>query len=284
MPELPEVQTIVNDMNVAGLCGATIVEARVYWPRTIATGTVGEFCRRIRGHTIDAIGRRAKYLVMMLSDGMFWLVHLRMSGRFAILSPGERIGPHARALLRLNDRRRLIFYDTRKFGRFYLTDRPDTLLDRLGPEPLSPRFSARVFADRLGPRKGRIKPLLLDQRFIAGLGNIYVDEALWTAGIHPLRTVDTLRWQEIRALHRAIRKVLRRGIRNAGTALGSGQTNFRSIGNRQATNATQLKVFRRTGRPCPRCGRAIERLVVSQRSTHVCGNCQQVATNVMDEH
>lgn len=284
MPELPEVQTIVNDMTTAGLCGATIVEARVYWPRTIADGAVREFCRRIEGAAIVTIERRAKYLVMMLSNGMVWLVHLRMTGRFGILSPGERIGPHARALMRLDDRRRLIYYDTRKFGRFYLTDRPDTLLDRLGPEPLSPRFSARALANRLSDRKGRIKPLLLDQRFIAGLGNIYVDEALWTAGIHPLRTVDTLHWDEIRALHRAIRSVLRRGIRNAGTALGSGQANFKSIGNRQGTNATRLKVFRRTGLPCPRCGRAIERLIVSQRSTHVCGNCQQVSKNEMDEH
>ncbi len=275
MPELPEVQTIVDDMHAIGLCGATIVDAQVFWRRTIATGSVDAFRHRIRGRVIEGIERRAKYIVMALSGALFWLIHLRMTGRFQIESPGNRPGRHARAILKLNDRRRLVFYDTRKFGRFYLVTSRESILGGLGPEPLASNFSAKALADRISRRKGRIKPLLLNQKFLAGLGNIYVDEALWTAKIHPMRPAETLRLSEIRSLHRAIRQVLRQGIRNAGTTLGYGQSNFSSIRRSRGGNADQLNVFRRTGQPCPRCGQAIVRLIVSQRSTHLCIRCQQ---------
>jgi formamidopyrimidine-DNA glycosylase len=276
MPELPEVQTIVDDMHAVGLCGATIVDAHVLWGRTIASGSVNDFRHRLQGRIIQNIDRRAKYIVITLSDALFWLVHLRMTGRFQIGPSDNPPGCHARVVLTLKDRRQLVFYDTRKFGRFYLTTSPESVLGELGPEPLAPNFSAKVLADRIGRRKGRIKPLLLNQKFLAGLGNIYVDEALWTARIHPLRTANTLKFSEIKGLHRAIRQVLRQGIRNAGTTLGAGQSNFSSIRRNRGGNADQLNVFRRTGLPCPRCGQAIERLIVCQRSTHLCSRCQQV--------
>lgn len=275
MPELPEVQTIVDDMQALGLCGVTIVDAHVLWDRTIATGSVDDFRHRIQGRIIENIDRRAKYIVITLSDSLFCLVHLRMTGRFQIEPSDNSPGRHARVILTLKDRRQLVFYDTRKFGRFFLTISPESVLGELGPEPLAPSFSARALADRIGRRKGRIKPLLLNQRFLAGLGNIYVDEALWTARIHPMRTADTLKSSEIRGLHRAIRQVLRQGIRNAGTSLGTGRSNFSSIRRNRGGNADQLNVFRRTGQPCPRCGQAIERLIVCQRSTHLCVRCQQ---------
>jgi formamidopyrimidine-DNA glycosylase len=274
MPELPEVQTIVDDMHAVGLCGATIVHAHVLWDRTIATGSVDDFRHHIQGRIIQDISRRAKYIVMSLSDALFWLVHLRMTGRFQIEPSDNPPGCHARVVLTLKDRRQLVFYDTRKFGRFYLTASPETVLGELGPEPLAPNFSAKVLADRIGRRRGRIKPLLLNQKVLAGLGNIYVDEALWTAKIHPMRMANTLKFSEIKSLHRAIRQVLRQGIRNAGTTLGAGQSNFSSIRRNRGGNADQLNVFRRTGQPCPRCGQAIERLIVCQRSTHLCGRCQ----------
>jgi formamidopyrimidine-DNA glycosylase len=274
MPELPEVQTIVDDMQAAGLCGATIVDAKVFWARTIASGSAAAFRRRIQGRVIQKIDRRAKYIVVTLSGQLYCLIHLRMTGRFQIETFDHPPQRHARVVLTLKDRRRLVFYDTRKFGRFRLTPSPESVLDPLGPEPLARNFSSKVLADRIGRRKGRIKPLLLNQKFIAGLGNIYVDEALWRAKIHPMRTADTLNGAEIRSLHRAIRHVLRQGIRNAGTALGGGENNYRSILRNRGENAGQLKVFRRTGQPCPRCGRAIERLMVGQRSTHLCRRCQ----------
>jgi formamidopyrimidine-DNA glycosylase len=275
MPELPEVQTIVDDMHAAGLCGATIVDARVLWGRTIASGTAGDFRHCIQGRVIQDIDRRAKYIIIILSGELFCLIHLRMTGQFKIETFDNPLERHARVVLTLDDRRRLVFYDTRKFGRFYLTPTPESVLNGLGPEPLAPNFSAKVLADRIGRRKGRIKPLLLNQKFLAGLGNIYVDEALWTAKIHPLRTADTLQLSEVRGLHRAIRHVLRQGIRNAGTALGSGRNNFSSMLRNRGGNSGQLNVFRRTGQPCPRCGQAIERLIVSQRSTHLCLRCQR---------
>jgi formamidopyrimidine-DNA glycosylase len=275
MPELPEVQTIVDDMHAVGLCGATIVDAQVLWNRTIASGSVEVFRHRIRDRVIKDIDRRAKYIVITLSDALFWLIHLRMTGRFQIEPSGNQPSQHARAVMSLKDRRQLVFYDTRKFGRFYLTTSPESILGGLGPEPLAPKFSAKVLADRIGRRKGRIKPLLLNQKFLAGMGNIYVDEALWTSKIHPLRSADTLKASEIRSLHRAIRRVLRQGIHNAGTTLGNGLSNFSPIRRSRGENATQLNVFRRTGQPCPRCGQSIARLIVSQRSTHLCPRCQQ---------
>jgi formamidopyrimidine-DNA glycosylase len=275
MPELPEVQTIVNDMHSARLCGLRIVAARVFWPRTIATGSADAFRRRIQGRTIEHIDRRAKYIVFALSGGFFWLVHLRMTGRFQIESSGEGNYQHVRAVIDLNDRRSLLFYDTRKFGRFYLTCTPDSILGSLGPEPLAPDFSAKMLADRIDRRRGLLKPLLLNQQFISGLGNIYVDEALWAARIHPTRTADTLSAHEVKSLHRAIRHVLRQGVRNAGTTLGSGLNNYTSISRSRGSNAAHLKVFRRTGMPCPRCGDTIVRIIVAQRSTHLCAQCQR---------
>jgi formamidopyrimidine-DNA glycosylase len=276
MPELPEVQTIVDDMHAAGLCGATIVDARVFWDRTISSGTVDAFRHDIRGRTIQDVGRRAKFIVITLSGELFCLVHLRMTGRFQFETSTSAPQRHARVALTFQDRRQLVFYDTRKFGRFYLTPSPESVLCGLGPEPLAPDFSAKVLADRIGGRKGRIKPLLLNQKFVAGMGNIYVDEALWTAKIHPIRIANTLNLKEIISLHRAIRHVLRQGIRNAGTALGRGQNNFSSILRNRGGNADHLNVFRRTGQPCPRCGHAIERLIVCQRSTHLCSQCQRI--------
>jgi formamidopyrimidine-DNA glycosylase len=265
-------------MHAVGLSGATIVDAHVLWDRTIATGSGDDFRHRIQGRIIQNIDRRAKYIVITLSGALCWLVHLRMTGRFQIEPPDNPPERHARVVLTLKDRRQLVFYDTRKFGRFYLTASPESVLGELGPEPLAPNFSAKTLAARIGRRKGRIKPLLLNQKFLAGLGNIYVDEALWTAKIHPMRTANTLNLSEIRDLHRAIRQVLRQGIRNAGTTLGTGRSNFSSIGRNRGENADRLNVFRRTGQPCPRCGQAIERLIVCQRSTHLCVRCQRAGS------
>jgi formamidopyrimidine-DNA glycosylase len=149
------------------------------------------------------------------------------------------------------------------------------VLGRLGPEPLSRSFTAGVLRERLAPRRRAIKPLLLDQSFLAGLGNIYVDEALWEARIHPLRPASSLDVREARALHRAIRRVLRRGLHYRGTSLGDGEPNYSSM-SRRGGFQRHLKVFRRTGRPCPRCAGILERRIVAQRSTHFCAGCQRL--------
>lgn len=274
MPELPEVQTIVDGLNVAGVPGCRIDAAVVRWPKTIAIGSPGAFSSRLKGRAITGIHRRAKYIVFELSGGLWLLLHLRMTGRLVLAAPDEGEGPHLRVLLILDDGRCLAYHDTRKFGRFFLTAEPALVLGRLGPEPLASSFSAKVLAQRLGRRQSRIKPLLLDQGFLSGLGNIYTDEALWLARIHPLRAAHTLNRNEVRSLHRAIRSVLRQGIRNSGTSLGSGKSNFISPGNDHGRNRSNLKVFQRTGQACRRCGCSIERIIVGQRSTHICPRCQ----------
>ncbi|MFO7687169.1 MAG: bifunctional DNA-formamidopyrimidine glycosylase/DNA-(apurinic or apyrimidinic site) lyase, partial [Desulfobacterales bacterium] len=218
--------------------------------------------------------RRGKFLVFGLAGGRSMLLHLRMSGRLHHVPAAAPRSAHEHVVIGFEDGSELRFHDTRKFGRIYLLDQTEKILGRLGPEPLEPAFTAKRLAGLLASRRRLLKPLLLDQRFLAGLGNIYVDEALWEARIHPQRRSDTLSAAEAKKLHAAIRLVLRRGIRNLGTSLGTGKANFYSVSRRRGRNVDELKVFRRTGEPCPRCGSEIRRIVVGQRSTHLCLYCQ----------
>ena len=274
MPELPEVETVVSDLQAAGIIGRRVLEARVRWQRTIATPSAQAFVRRIRHQRIDAISRRAKYIVIGLSGGDTVLIHLRMTGRLTLTSGKVPRDPHEHVVLRLDDDSVLRYHDTRKFGRWYLLADASHKLDALGPEPLEASFTGRRFAERLAGRFGALKPLLLNQAFLAGLGNIYVDEALWDAKLHPEQSAGHLKPAQVQALYRGIRKVLRRGIRNLGTSLGDGDTNFYSVGGRRGRAQDQLRVFRRTGDPCPRCRTPIKRIIVGQRSTHLCPRCQ----------
>jgi formamidopyrimidine-DNA glycosylase len=276
MPELPEVQTIVNDLNAANIVGKTIIGAKVYWSRTIAVPSASAFCRRIKGKKILAIRRRGKFVVFDFNKKDHLLLHLRMSGRLHLVPCDLPRKKHEHVILSLTDGRQLRFHDTRKFGRFYLTSDAGKILDRLGPEPLATGFTQKNFAQRLSPRKRLLKPLLLDQTFIAGLGNIYVDEALWESKIHPCRIAASLTRSEIRALHRAIPRVLKRGLKNLGTSLGTGKTNFYSIAKHQGRNRDELMVFRRTDQSCVRCQTTIRRIIVGQRSTHICPVCQKI--------
>jgi formamidopyrimidine-DNA glycosylase len=276
MPELPEVQTIVDELNAAGILKSRITGATVFWSRTIAIPSTKSFCRRIKGNKISAIWRRGKFLVFDFVNGECLLIHLRMSGRIHLVSGVPRRQKHEHVIIKFDDGRQLRFHDTRKFGRMYLVKEPQKIIGKLGPEPLTNAFKAKSFSEKLKLRRRQLKPLLLDQTFIAGLGNIYVDEALWEAGIHPSRIASTLADSEIKALHRAIPRVLKRGLKNLGTSLGTGKANFYSVAGRKGRNRDELKVFRRTGLTCPRCKATIERIVVGQRSTHICSKCQKI--------
>ena len=273
MPELPEVQTIVDDLIASDLIGQTITRVHIRWPGSIADMSPGLFRRKLTGRRIEGINRRAKFIVWYLEKDQIMLTHLRMTGRFHLALSHTPYGKHDHLAFTLNDKRQLRYQDTRKFGRFYLTG-CRAILDRLGPEPLSRQFTARRLGQALASRRRQLKPLLLDQHFITGLGNIYVDEALWYAGLHPTRLASELDIVEIHRLHRAIRKVLRKGLRNMGTTLGTGETTFYSVAGNRGRNKDQLKVFRRTGDACPRCRATIVRLLVAQRSTHICPVCQ----------
>lgn len=274
MPELPEVQTVVDDLVRAGLVGRTITGSRVGWPRSLAGTPPDVFDRRVRGRRLTSLSRRAKWIRCDLDGGPALLVHLRMTGRLLLAAAGAPVGRHEHVRLLLDDGRELRLHDPRKFGRVQWVADPAAALDRLGPEPLDRRFTARLLAARLSRRRRALKPLLLEQTFLAGLGNIYVDEALWAARLHPLRRADGLEAGEVRALHRAIRGVLRRALADGGTTLGRGQTTFHATTRGAGTHRRALKVFRRTGHGCPRCATPIERLVVGQRATHVCPRCQ----------
>jgi len=276
MPELPEVQTVVNDLIDAGLTGVRIQSAHVSWTRSIAEMKPSTFARRLKGARIQSIWRRAKYIVFDLDQkNAALLIHLRMSGRLRITSKDETRYKHEHVCITFEDGRELRLHDTRKFARIHLCKNAEEVIGALGPEPLDPAFTLQTFSPMVRNRARMLKPLLLDQKFIAGLGNIYVDEALWEAGLHPCRKANTLSQIECKKLYAAIPRVLKRGLRNLGTTLGTGKANFFSVAGRRGDNSSQLRVFRRTGLPCPRCQKPVERIIVGQRSTHICPACQK---------
>lgn len=274
MPELPEVETIVRELREASLVGLKIEKAIVFWDRSIANLLSSQFCHKIVSQTIRDIQRRGKFLVFFLTNDTL-LVHLRMTGKFLIEEKEFEPHFHERVRLYLSDGRILRYEDQRKFGKWYLTSHPEEILDRLGLEPLSQNFTLAALEKSLAGHKTRIKPFLLDQRFIAGLGNIYVDEALFLAGIHPLRLVQSLKKQEIVALHQSIIEVLKKGVKNIGTSLGAARANYFSVSGRRGQNQQALNVFRKEGLPCSQCGAIIQKIVVCQRGTHFCPKCQQ---------
>lgn len=276
MPELPEVETIANDLKLAGIIGSTIKKVEVYWLKTISQPDPGNFCRMLSNQTILKLERRGKYLIFSLSSGDYLCVHLRMTGRLLLVKGNPADNPHIRLRLKLDDDRMLDFYDTRKFGRWSLVRDLSLITGKIGPEPLSPGFTPQLFWKMLQKHSRALKPLLLDQSFLAGLGNIYVDESLWDSQLHPLRRSNEVTQEEAKRLHQSIRKVLKRGIESQGTTLGQGKSNYYRLDGTKGQNQTLLRVFRQTGMPCPRCAHIIERIVVGQRSTHLCPVCQQI--------
>jgi formamidopyrimidine-DNA glycosylase len=270
MPELPEVETIVRGLREP-LVGRQFTGVRVSWENLIARPSVEEFEQGLVGQRILGLKRRGKYLVFALSGGGSLIIHLRMTGRFLIKNPGDELDKYDHLIFELDDGRELRFNNMRKLGRVYLVDDADEIVGRLGPEPLDDDFVPADFAALLSARWGMIKPLLLNQRFIAGIGNIYADEALFAACIHPERGADTLTTEEIERLYHTTRRVLRQGIENRGTTLSA----YRDAEGGEGRNQEYLRVSRRTGQPCPRCGTPIERTVVGGRGTYFCPGCQK---------
>jgi formamidopyrimidine-DNA glycosylase len=264
MPELPEVETIARKLKPE-LVDKTILEANLRWPRTLAYPSAKKFKEQIKGQKILRVGRRAKYLDISLSE-FDLLIHLRMSGDLFIKESKITPDKHDRLILKLTDDKSLVFNDTRKFGRVWLTADPENVLGKLGPEPLSRDFTPHWLHTALHKKHRQLKPLLLDQTFLAGLGNIYTDEALHIAKLHPLAVSNSITANQAGALQDAVRKVLKEGIRRNGASIdwvyrgGEFQNHFR--------------VYDRKGKPCPACGTKIERIIVGQRSTHYCPKCQ----------
>ncbi len=270
MPELPEVETVARGLRES-IAGRAIAEVQVRWPRSVTPLTPQAFAARLTGQTITTVGRRGKWIVVTLDAGTL-LIHLRMSGRLIVERGEPSDGRHIRVLFSLDDGRRLCFYDQRKFGRMRLVQDPAEVLGALGPEPLGEDFTAARFGEMLARRRGRIKPLLLNQHFLVGLGNIYSDESLWRAGVNPLRRADTLTPAEVQRLHLSIRGVLREAIVAGGTTLPDAA--YQRTDGQPGEFAIRLAVYGRGGQACPRCGAEIERIRVGQRSTHFCPRCQ----------
>lgn len=227
---------------------------------------------RLRGREVIGVGRRGKYILMHLDDGQTLVAHLRMTGRLSIVPAGSPLveDKHTRAWFGLADGEALVFNDSRKFGRIWLAERLDDVVGKLGAEPLAWDLTPEDFAARIRRRKTALKALLLDQTVIAGVGNIYADEALYRAGIHPLRKAATLTDAEAGRLYDALREVLNEAIEKRGTLLRDYRTPYGEDGYFQ----NHLRVYGRYGKPCPHCGEPIERIRVTQRSTHFCPKCQ----------
>ncbi|MDQ3690571.1 MAG: bifunctional DNA-formamidopyrimidine glycosylase/DNA-(apurinic or apyrimidinic site) lyase [Chloroflexota bacterium] len=295
MPELPEVETVARDLQ-RRVAGATITGASIHWDRTIRHPQPPErFAAEIAGATIQRVARRAKTVLLHLADGRVMTVALRMTGALIVVEADAAADLYARVVFSLEDGRELRYRDVRKFGRIGLWPggglrsigagrgtrskrvaestrryRIGELFSGHGPEPLTRGFTAIRLAERLRGRSAKLKSLLLDQSFIAGVGNIYADEALWRARLHPLRSADSLDARDVRRLHRTVRQVLREGIAHRGTSF----SDYVGVDGEPGANAERLAVYRRTEQPCYRCGRPIRRIVVGQRSTHFCPRCQ----------
>lgn len=274
MPELPEVETIARYLNDGAVTRSPIKTVHVFWARTVQGEDVAGFQRALEGRTIARVSRRAKWLVFELDSAQSVLVHLRMTGNFRVTN---RAAPdlHDRIVIDFENGARLHYRDTRKFGRWKWVDDRQEAFAKLGPEPLGPVFTGKWLFDHLQRHKRMLKPLLLDQHFLSGLGNIYVDEALFDAGLHPTRISNQVTKQEASVLCRSIRKVLRNSIKNQGTSLGDGLNNYGFSEGKRGRNQLYLKVYQRSGEPCVTCGRPIQKIVVGQRSTHFCAHCQK---------
>lgn len=274
MPELPEVENTVRDLKPL-LVGRRIEGVAVHWPRMLSGMPVEEFTERLLGRQIVNADRRGKHLLFALDDGQTLMVHLRMTGQLRVAPSDETPGSYDHLIFALDNGAQLRFQDPRKFGRFLLTRTPWTMLEKLGPEPLSESFTIVELYNRIANRRVAIKGLLLNQSVVAGLGNIYADEALFRAGINPRTPGCMLTMTDCSRLHSAIRQTLATAIREGGSTLGrSGIANYRRPNGVSGHYQDRHQVYGRTGKPCLVCGAPIQRIKIAQRSTHFCPHCQ----------
>ena len=268
MPELPEVETIVRGLQTP-LVGRTITAAKILWHNT-ARPSAAAVESQLPGNRIETLSRRGKFLRFDLSGGETMFIHLKMSGDLRVLPQSQPVHPHTRAFFNLDNGNRLEFKDTRKFGRVWLTADPQTVIGALGPEPLADDFSVDDFIALFERRSGRLKPLLMNQTFIAGVGNIYASEACFWAKLDPRRPANTLSADDLARLYHALRRVLRHGIVLKGATLDDVY--------RGGEFQNHFQVYGRAGEPCSRCGTPIARVMLAGRSTFFCPMCQAAAS------
>jgi formamidopyrimidine-DNA glycosylase len=271
MPELPEVETIRRGLEPA-VVNRTVADVR-FTPegeRLLRGVPMDVFRAELVGRRFTAAARRGKYLLFPLDDGRVFIAHLRMTGRFEVEPAEAPEGAFFRAAIVLDDGMELRWRDARRFGTWDIVDSTEALEAKLGPEPLTSAFLASDLIAAAAGRRAPIKSVLMDQRRVAGLGNIYVDEALFDAGIHPRRPAGSLTAAEYERLHSSLQRVLEKGIDNFGTTL----RDFVNAYGREGRNREHLQVYQRRDEPCYRCGTPIARIVLAGRGTHVCPTCQ----------
>jgi formamidopyrimidine-DNA glycosylase len=266
MPELPEVETIKNEITPY-VSGRRISGVELFWERIVKEPSAEEFRARVTGQTITAVTRRGKYLFFHLNGGELLVMHMKMTGSL-LVNPSD--GQYTRAIIHLDNGTEIHFRDPRKFGVMWLA--PDELgvYKKLGPEPLDEGFTIDTLARILDKRTAPVKPVLLNQGLIAGIGNMYADESFFEAKIHPERPAGSLTREETGRLYRAIRKVLRRALASKGASV---RNYIRPDGN-PGTAHDEFNVAHGTGKNCPRCGTPIKRIVVRGRGTYYCPHCQ----------
>ena len=270
MPELPEIEVFRRLLSMGredspSILNKKIRDATLLWNGTVETPSPNEFLTQVKGQSVEKIGRRGKHLLLYLSKNTL-VFHFRMSGEVVVESQTKPTSKHCRLTLNFEDGTRLAFNNPRKFGRVWLVANPEVLLAHLGPEPLSDAFTPEWLYATLQNCHRQMKYLLLDQKVIAGLGNIYVDETLYVSKIHPRTKSDSLNFEQVKLLWKNIRQVLRDGIENQGTSFdwiykGGDYQRF-------------LNVYKQTGKPCAICGTPIQRIKIAQRGTHFCPSCQ----------
>jgi formamidopyrimidine-DNA glycosylase len=274
MPELPEVETIRSRL-APGLTGRRFEHVRILDPRLTRPEPPEEVAAALEGERVLDVRRRGKYLVFAFESGRNLLVHLRMTGSVLHPAPGEaRDDPHVRAVVRLDNGSDIVYRDVRRFGTWELLE-PGELegyfaARRLGREPLERTFTAAALGKALAGRRAPLKAALLDQRAAAGIGNIYADEALWYARLHPLTPAGELVEPEIRDLRKGIRKALELGLARQGATL----RDYRGADGERGRMQHEFKVYGRAGQPCPRCGTPIEKIRAGGRGTWYCPSCQ----------
>ncbi len=264
MPELPEVETFVRALQ-GPMLGRTFVSVIITWPNLIRP-SAAELQKKLPGLRVERLTRRGKYLQFRLSEGQTLFIHLKMSGSLTVEPAEAPLHRHVRTIFNLDNGYQLRFKDMRKFGRVHLVDDPARVTGHLGPEPLDPHFTAEDFVARCRRRSGRLKPLLLNQSFIAGVGNIYADESCFAARLHPRRRVGTFSDEALTRLYHALQKNLNAGIMLKGASIDA------VYGGGQFQN--HFQVYGRGGQPCPVCATPIKRIVLGGRSTHFCPRCQ----------
>ncbi len=274
MPELPEVETYRGQFNKE-VAGKRVMGVKLLWSGVVRHPKPRTFVRKMKGQTLGKAERRGKFLIIPLSSGDTLVFHFGMTGLLHYLDPSEELSPHTRAIFYLDDGKELRYIDIRKLGGMYLVKgrdfSPITELVNLGVEPLSDEFTFEKFKELASGRKQQLKPFLMRQDIIAGIGNIYANEIMWEAKLHPTTNVAELTERQLRALHEAIRKKLAEGVAAGGCSVEE----FLDLYGRPGKFQEMLNVYQREGQPCPRCRTKIVRITMGGRGTYFCPRCQR---------